>query len=412
MKKWLFILTIFVSNVILSFGATYTVETVPNVHIQNKNHFISDPDDYVSAEVQTKADNMMRALMDSTSVEPAFVVIESAGNVDIETFSQELFSEWGIGKADRDNGVLVIIIMDQRKARIHTGYGVEGVLPDISAKNIINMDIVPYMKKGDIDGAVEATTNRLYQVFTNPDVANEVKSNQPNDAKQSSAHEIETILLIIVVIAFAAGFIFFCRTLFSLPKKTNYQKVELLRKNQWKLALFAFLSLFTGAIFYIIAYVLTKYYRNKPVKCDFCGSKMRKLSEEEDNSYLTESQNIEEEINSVDYDVWLCPKCNATEIFPFESKISSFDKCPICHTKASTLLYEKIQRQPTVSTVGIGVKVYGCKFCGNRHEVRYEIPKIAPVVVVGGGSGNSGGGFSGGSFGGGMSGGGGASGGW
>ena len=415
MKKFLLTLAFTIISSVLLFAGTYTPQTVPNVHIQNRNRFISDPDDFISDDIQSNVDLQLRALMDSTSVETAFVVIESAGDIDIETFSQQLFSEWGIGKADKDNGVLVIIIMDQRKARIHTGYGVEGVLPDISAKNIIDQDIVPYMKSGDINNAIAATANRLFAIFTDPTAAHELKSMQPNDSRKDSdnSNNLETLFLIIVLIAFAAGLIIFLQTIFSISKKTNYQKIEILRKSQWKLAIMACLSMFLGIIFFLIVYFLTRYYRNKPIKCDFCGSKMNKLSEEEDNKYLSEAQNIEEEIKSVDYDVWLCPQCNATEIFPFESKISSFDKCPKCHTKASTLLYDKVQRHPTTIRVGLGIKVYGCKFCGNRHEVTYEIPKVVPVVIVGGGSGSgSGGGFSGGSFGGGMSGGGGASGGW
>ena len=413
MKKLIFTFAFTIISYFVCVAGSYTPQTVPNVHLQNRNLFVSDPDGFISDDVQANVDLQLRALMDSTTLEPAFVVIESAGDIDIETFSQQLFSEWGIGKADKDNGVLVIIIMDQRKARIHTGYGVEGILPDISAKNIIDHDIVPHMKTGDINSAIVATANRLYNIFTDPTAADELKSMQPNDA-QTSANDAEALFFIVVLIAFVVGLMIFIKTLFSISKKTNYQKIEILRKSQWKLAVMAFLSLFSGIIFFIIIYFLTRYYRNKPIKCDFCGNKMKKLSEEEDNKYLSEAQNIEEEINSVDYDVWLCPQCNATEIFPFESKVSSFDKCPICHTKASTLLYDKIQRQPTTATIGLGIKVYGCKFCGNRHEVPYEIPKIAPMVIVGGGTGGSGGGggFSGGSFGGGMSGGGGASGGW
>lgn len=415
MKKIYLFILISILSVAATFAATYTPQNVPNVHIKDARQFVSDPDNYVDDAIQSQIDSRLRQLMDSTTVEPAFIVIESAGNMDIETFAQDLFSHWAIGKADKDNGVLVLIIMDQRKARIHTGYGVEGVLPDITAKNIITADIVPNMKNGDIDNALAATADRLYSIFTNPEAAAEVKSMQSNDAnaESNSSKDIETFFLIIVFIAFLAALALFVSAIFSIRKKTNYQKIEILRKSQWKLAILAFLSLFSGVIFFLVIFFLIKYYRNKPIKCDYCGTKMNKLSEEDDNKYLSEAQNIEEEINSVDYDVWLCPKCGTTEIFPFESKISSFDKCPRCHTKASTLLYDKVRRQPTVSTVGLGVKVYGCRYCGHRHETAYEIPKVVPVVVGGiGGRGGDEGGFSGGSFGGGMSGGGGASGGW
>ena len=185
-----------------------------------------------------------------------------------------------------------------------------------------------------------------------------------------------------------------------------------MRHNLWVLAITSILSAFLGIVFLVVSIVLSKYFRNKPIKCANCNSKMTKLSEDEDNQYLTPSQDREEQLKSVDYDVWLCPKCGETEIFPFKSKTTSYQKCPYCNTYASTHILDRIIKKPTISIVGIGVHIYECQYCHNRHEIKYEIPKVTPVVPISGGSGGSGGGFSGGSFGGGMSGGGGASGGW
>jgi uncharacterized protein len=144
---------------------------------------------------------------------------------------------------------------------------------------------------------------------------------------------------------------------------------------------------------------------------------MRKLDEETDNLYLTPSQDTEEHLKSVDYDVWLCPQCNQTEILPYINNVKNYTVCPRCGARAEVLTSERIVQQPTARSEGKGIRSYTCLHCQNHSDRYFNIAKVGtPVVVVPIGRGGSGfgggGGFSGGSFGGGMTGGGGAHGGW
>lgn len=106
-------------------AAEYNIENIPNVHKQDKNRFVSDPDNLLSEQTRNNVDARLRAMMDSTSVEAAYVIVESIGNADIFDFAQELATKWGIGKKDNNNGLLILIVMDQHKIRFHTGYGLE-----------------------------------------------------------------------------------------------------------------------------------------------------------------------------------------------------------------------------------------------------------------------------------------------
>ena len=150
MKQVILILLSLLSIVCVN-ASTYTIDNIPNVHLKDKYQFVSDPDGYLSNDAKNLINQYMRALMDSTSAEATIVLVESVGNTDIDLFAQQLFDKWKIGKSDKDNGLLLIFVMNQRRARIHTGYGLEGIIPDITAKNIINNDIIPNMKNGDID---------------------------------------------------------------------------------------------------------------------------------------------------------------------------------------------------------------------------------------------------------------------
>ncbi len=152
--------------------------------------------------------------------------------------------------------------------------------------------------------------------------------------------------------------------------------------------------------------------------CPNCGTTMHRVDEVHDNDYLTPAQDIEEKINSVDYDVWLCPKCNETDIIPYVNSSTNYTVCPNCGARADYLTANRVLRQPTTRYEGQGVRMYRCRNCGNTHNIPYTIAKTVepPIMIIPGGGGGrgfgGGGGFGGGSFGGGMTGGGGASGGW
>jgi len=94
-----------------------------------------------------------------TSAELAIVLIDTTGGVSIESFAQDLFSKWGIGKKDANNGVLILVAINDRKWRVQTGYGVEGVLPDTLASRIMTNEAVPEFRDGNYgEGLVKAAT--------------------------------------------------------------------------------------------------------------------------------------------------------------------------------------------------------------------------------------------------------------
>lgn len=156
---------------------------------------------------------------------------------------------------------------------------------------------------------------------------------------------------------------------------------------------------------------------------------MHRLNEEEDNALLTPSQDFEEKLKTVDYDVWECPSCGTVERLPFKAKQMKYSPCPSCGTVAMCLSGTRTIQPATTRSEGTGVKVYECKFCHHKEERPYVIPKkedpaaaaLAAGAILGsmngrrgrrGGGGGFGGGGFGGGFGGGSTGGGGASGGW
>ncbi|MBS1602748.1 MAG: TPM domain-containing protein [Bacteroidetes bacterium] len=88
---------------------------------------------------------------DSTSVQIAIVTVPDIGDYAIEDYALKLFRTWGIGNKKNNNGVLVLVDLHSRKIYIQTGLGLEGAIPDVTAKSIIDNEMVPNFKGGGND---------------------------------------------------------------------------------------------------------------------------------------------------------------------------------------------------------------------------------------------------------------------
>lgn len=407
-----------------SHATDYTPGMMPNVNLRNRYEFISDPGNLMSPQVKDAVNRQLWELRQSTSVEAAVAIPPSIGDVPLEDWSEELFTSWGIGKADKDNGVLLVIAPGQRRARIQTGYGVEGPLPDIACKNIINREIVPNMKNGDLDAAVAGAVSMISNALSDPAVAEELRSSQPDnymgEVKTLSADVIWKFAKIVAACAFLFCLALFIYYMFSSAKKgDNYHKAIMWRDSLPAFGWASVFSLGTGIPFLFLAWWRYRSYRTRKRLCSTCGTKMNRLGEKEDNELLSDSQDFEEKLDTIDYDVWECPRCGTVERYAFKKNQQKYSECPDCHTVAMCLTGTRTLVPATTAHIGKGEKIYECKFCHHQKRKPFVIPKkesAAPFIAgaaIGAMSGRHGGGGGfGGGFGGGSTGGGGASGGW
>jgi uncharacterized protein len=164
-----------------------------------------------------------------------------------------------------------------------------------------------------------------------------------------------------------------------------------------------------------LLFVIGHYFKRKnsfrihPRKCQTCGKTMTRLDDRAEDEYLEKSMLLEEEIKSVDYDVWRCNSCQALSIEVYYNEKTPYTPCPKCKTIA---FYESSRRtisEATTSSSGSMEIVKVCKYCQHKKTEREIIPMI---VVTSSSNSSSSSSYSGGSFGGGNSGGGGASSSW
>ena len=104
----------------------------------------------VDDSVKTKLNGYLRELEDKTTAQMAILTIQSLEGQSIEDFSISIAHDrWKLGQKGRDNGVLLVVAVNDRKYRIEVGYGLEAVLPDSLVGSIGRQYLVPYFKKGD-----------------------------------------------------------------------------------------------------------------------------------------------------------------------------------------------------------------------------------------------------------------------
>ncbi len=116
--------------------------------------YVNDYAHILKPETVRKLNRILAELKEKTGVEIAVVTVKKVEGGDIFDYSVELFEKWGVGQKGKDNGVLFLVDVGDRKLRIDTGYGMEGILPDGLLGRIRDRYIIPYFKMGDYDKGV------------------------------------------------------------------------------------------------------------------------------------------------------------------------------------------------------------------------------------------------------------------
>ncbi len=118
--------------------------------------YINDFADLLAPADYQKLNALAAALEQKTGAELAVVTLKTTQPYDVQDYSVRLFEQWKIGKAGQDNGILLLVAIEDKKVWITTGYGLEGAIPDAEASNIYRNIIVPYFKKGEFSKGIVA----------------------------------------------------------------------------------------------------------------------------------------------------------------------------------------------------------------------------------------------------------------
>lgn len=153
--------------------------------------------DFSNTLSRTEIEQLERKLVaynDSTSSQLTIVLIRSIGPYDISDYAFQLGDKWGIGQKDLDNGILILAAMEDRKVFIATGYGLEGAIPDILAKRIVDQIIVPNFRMGNYYDGLDKSTDMIFKLASGEYKADKVTS--------SGEHGGAVVFFLIMIILF------------------------------------------------------------------------------------------------------------------------------------------------------------------------------------------------------------------
>lgn len=199
MKKILIFISLFF--IIFFFPGRVTAVTYPD-YVGLVNDFA----DIYSTQFEKNLEDKLANFEKETTNEIAVASIKSLEGESVEEYAVRLFEKWQIGKEKEDNGLLLLLVIDEREVRIEVGYGLEPYITDGRAGDIIRQDIVPEFKKSNYEAGTDKAVNSLIKYIGTKDIAPQ------NEPESKSDFPVWAILL---------GFYFFATYFSSFLGRTK-----------------------------------------------------------------------------------------------------------------------------------------------------------------------------------------------
>ena len=196
MKK---ILSIFILLLVASVSFSQKTISPEELLKYKATKLVNDFTNTLTPDQQQALEKKLVAFDDSTSTQIAVVIIPTLDGNEIADYNVKLYRAWGVGGKEKSNGAVLLIAKGDRKLNITTGYGLEGALPDITCKQIIEDIIVPKFKGDDYYRGIEEGTDAMIQA-----VKGEYKAPADYHKKSSGSSVLRIVFIIIMIVIFLA----------------------------------------------------------------------------------------------------------------------------------------------------------------------------------------------------------------
>lgn len=211
MKRWSCIIFAMIFFALPVAGwAQPTVPPVPKTSI-----YVQDYAKVLSEEVKAKINRAGTAVQQKTKAQLVVVTVDTLNGAPIEEYALEILRKWGIGDKELNNGVLLLVAVNDRTSRIEVGYGLEGALPDGKTGRVQDEFMLSYFKDGDYSSGIlngyMALSQEILQEYktTAADVNAPVAKVKAPESKSVMDTIIDMIGIGIVIVLIVLDFMFF-----------------------------------------------------------------------------------------------------------------------------------------------------------------------------------------------------------
>jgi uncharacterized protein len=169
--------------------------------------WVSDFAGILSDNTRAQISGLLDDTEESTGAEIAVVTVSSLEGMTLEEYAVRLFKKWGVGKKEQDNGVLFLIAPNERKVRIEVGYGLEPVITDSRAGDIIRETVLPFFRAGDYDQGILQGSMQIAALITGKDFVPSVPIPRPESQTDVTPLPVKVGIMLFFALFITLGFL-------------------------------------------------------------------------------------------------------------------------------------------------------------------------------------------------------------
>jgi uncharacterized protein len=164
---------------------------------------VVDAANIIPADQEARLNQKLEALEKQSQRQLVVTTLPSLQGYEISDYGYRLGRQWGLGDKERNDGAILIVAPNERRVRIEVGYGLEGIMTDGLSSLIVQQQIVPRFKAGDMPGGIEAGTDALIKQLSLPaDQARQVAAQAQRQPDRNEGIPLSTIIWLLIFFFF------------------------------------------------------------------------------------------------------------------------------------------------------------------------------------------------------------------
>ena len=329
-------------------GLARSIAEVPNPKAGGGTGWLSDLEHRVSVIDAEEINVTCRQLKADNGVEMVAVVIDRTDGRTPKEFAVDLFNTWHVGDARRNDGVMLLLVLEARKAHIEVGKALDDRLPPYRLDALLASQLVPYMKRGDVSGGTNAAMNALDRLVR------ELRIGLPGAAPAAALPA-------------------------AAPVGAQRATAAVTRPREEPGALgWSLLGMFVLALGYALTLpfkLLGWLVHGRTARCEACQIDMKRLDSVAAQPHLDRAEQLEEQLGSASHEVWLCMQCSRHQIRTSGHWFTSYRACPSCHHYTAQRSSATVEYATRWSS-GRGETTEDCQHCGYHDVSSYTISQL------------------------------------
>lgn len=189
----------------------------------NPLNFVSDYAEIIDEADEAEINALAAQIEQNTTIEVAVLTIPSLEGEDLDQFTVETFDDWGVGKEDVDNGLLMVVAVEDRKWRIEVGYGLEPVITDAMAGRIGRANFVDNFRAGDYGAGIHGALVDIKKIIENDPEAVYAYSEERADAEEQQMQKL--FFLFVLFVIFTIFYLLICTGIEAIHKKLRPHEI-------------------------------------------------------------------------------------------------------------------------------------------------------------------------------------------